>query len=185
MSTLKNQRGVAIILELVLVGIAIAIFGFITYKTYQAKQTLPVAPTEKKISTPALDGKVNNYFYIQDLGIRFKLGPELTKQQLIKNSVSGPTSQDVIPYKLINFSTKFLQTSQCQWGLGALVRYEGVHDDAHQQDHAHYSAIYTFPKFHIILDDAHSACHTPELDKAATDAHTDFVESIKTMEPVN
>lgn len=192
MKYLKNQQGIAFILELVLVAAVLTVIGFAIYAFMHTKRVpaiktsqtpTPVASANPSVSpNQALNGIAGDYFYVRDLGVRFKLGPLLAKEGLTMGPISQNNDDPAYPYRFAGFSAKSIQTQSCQWGLGNLIRYEGVH--AGNEEHHHGKTLYQFADFHILLDDAHSACHEPSQDELVTKLHTSFVGALKTLEPV-
>ncbi len=181
---IRNQHGLGFIVEVILIAALTGIVGFIVYSIYKPHQANAPVTSNRIASSDKLEGEVDGYYYVKAYKVRFKLGPELKKQKLKISSVHDVKDEGAIPYTYVGLSTQAIQTSQCQWGLGNLVRYEGVHDDKHEADHGHSTNIYRFPGFHIILDDAHSACHASASNDLATKAHTELVGQLKTLEAI-
>lgn len=122
MKQLKNQKGVAVILEVILLAAVLATVGYIGYRAYtqnQAKKTTETRQETKNVDEDANEG----YLVVKEFGIRFKPTAEQGNLQYVISNYPE------LGRSFADFTTKELLTadSACtaaKASLGSVGRYK-------------------------------------------------------------
>lgn len=101
---LQDQRGVALVLELVLIAVVLGAVGLVGYRAYQAKNQPQTTEATQPANSPAFKEQAQTnpnegYFVVKELGIRLKVSDK------IKDLVYVLDKQDP---QAASFSTKSL-----------------------------------------------------------------------------
>jgi hypothetical protein len=125
----KDQRGVALVLGLVLVAIVLAAAGFGIYSVAHNKKPIATAPTPTPTKSASLSPtpaptKPSNEFDVPELGIKMTLPPGLIGLTYAIDPNHTGSANVTYHFDTARFTTAYLQQHGCTTpGIGAISRY--------------------------------------------------------------